>query len=353
MGLAAGDLHSHRFEVVWPRASVLYGVTNSCNVCHPTTAGDPVAKIITDWANPAPPASATAFHGATPPSFQFQIPLNERVNPTRDGGVLCITCHTAQGFVQVAVNGRPILQSDVNKIAKSSIAGDHGVSCDACHGKRADGQFYGSDANPLRIDKKTLCTTCHNNETVVFEDFRDQGVPVRHPQKEMLAGNAGSTPPGVPDTATTSHSGFSNGCITCHYDASRGVATHAFTPNTATCAGCHPGLTTFNRPARGDYDGDAVVEGIQDEVRGLLEVLKAALLTDPQMSFADNLFNYAGANDWKLTGASEVQKRSVFNWYSVQDDRSLGVHNVSRAVQLLQASYRELTGSDVPGATLR
>jgi hypothetical protein len=71
------------------------------------------------------------------------------------------------------------------------------------------------------------------------------------------------------------------------------------------------------------------------------------------MSFADNIFNYAGATNAALTGASDVQKRSVFNWYSVQDDRSLGVHNVARSVQLLQASYRELTGSDVPGATLR
>jgi hypothetical protein len=353
MGYAAGDLHSHRFEVVWPRASVLYGVTNSCNVCHPTTGADPVATIITQWANPSPPASPTAFHGATPPAAQFNIPLNEYANPTHGGGMLCIACHTAEGFARVTVNGEVLPQDEIDKIAKEGVAQDRGISCDGCHGKRADGQFYGSDRNPLRIDEKTLCATCHNNETVVFEDFRDHGAPVRHPQKEMLAGNAGSTPPGIPNTATTSHSGFPNGCVTCHYDASRGVATHTFTPNTATCSGCHPGLTTFNRTARGDYDGDGVVEGIQDEVRGLLAVLQTALLADPQMSFADNIFNYAGATNAALTGASDVQKRSVFNWYSVQDDRSLGVHNVARSVQLLQASYRELTGSDVPGATLR
>ena len=352
-GYAVGDLHSHRFEVVWPRASVLYGVTNSCNVCHPTTAADPVATIITQWANAAPTASQTAFHGATPPASQFNIPLNQSANPTHGGGVLCISCHTAEGFARVTVNGETLPQDEIDKIAKEGIAQDRGISCDGCHGKRSDGQFYGSDRNPLRIDKTSLCATCHNNETVVFEDFRDHGAVVRHPQKEMLAGNAGSTPPGIPNTATTSHSGFPAGCVTCHYDTQNAVANHQFTPSTTTCAQCHKGLNTFNRPARADYDGDGVVEGIQDEVRGLLNVLKTALLTDPQMSFANNLFNYAGATDCALTGASDVQKRSVFNWESVQDDRSLGVHNAARSVQLLQASYRELTGSNVPGATLR
>ena len=352
-GYAVGDLHSHRFEVVWPRASVLYGVTNSCNVCHPTTGSDPVATIITQWANPAPTASQTAFHGVTPQASQFNIPLNEYANPTHSGGVLCIACHTAEGFARVTVNGETLPQEEIDTIAKESVAQDRGISCDGCHGKRADGQFYGSDRNPLRIDKTTLCATCHNNETVVFEDFRDQGAVVRHPQKEMIAGDAGSTPPGIPATATTSHSRFADGCVTCHYDTKNAVANHGFTPSTTTCTACHPGLTTFNRKAKADYDGDGVVEGIQDEVRGLLTVLQTALLADPQMSFANNLYNYAGATDYALTGASDVEKRSVFNWYSVQDDRSLGVHNAARAVQLLQASYRELTGSNVPGATLR
>jgi hypothetical protein len=352
-GYAAGDLDAHRFEVVWPRASVLYGVTNSCNACHPTSGADPVATIIDQWANPAPAGSTTAFHGATPPANEVNVPLNGRANPANGGGVLCISCHTAEGFARVAVNGEALPQDEIDKIAKEGVAQDRGVSCDGCHGKRADGQFYGSDPNPLRIDKTELCATCHNNRTIVFDDFRDHGAIVRHPQREMLAGNAGSTPPGIPDTATTSHSYFANSCVTCHYDTGRNVETHHFTPNTTTCAGCHPGLNTFNRPANGDYDGDGVVEGIQDEVKGLLDVLKTALLADPQMSFSDGFFDYAGGADHALTGASDVQKRGVFNWYTVSDDRSFGVHNVSRAVQLLQASYRELTGHDVPGAKIR
>jgi hypothetical protein len=352
-GHQEGDFHSHRFRPVWPRASELYGVTNSCSVCHPTQPGDQVATIIDQWAKPPATASQTAFHGATPPASQFNLPLNDRLNTSIEGGMQCVACHTADGFKRLLVEGVPLLQPAADETAKQAIAEDRGLSCDSCHGKRADGQFYGSDRNPLRIDQAQLCATCHNDRGVGFDAFRLRGVVVRHPQKEMLAGGAGSTPPGIPGTATTSHSSISKGCVACHFDAASGAASHDFTPKTTTCANCHPGLTTFNRPAKADYDGDSFVEGIQDEVRGLLFVLREALLADPQMTFADGLFDYAGGTDHALTGASDVQKRSVFNWYSVSDDRSFGVHNVARAVQLLQASYRELTGSDVPGAVLR
>jgi hypothetical protein len=302
----------------------------------------------------------TAFHGAAPPPEQDGIALNLESNPMHVGGELrCISCHTAEGFVKLLVNKPPgqdhveMPPEEVNKIAKESVAQDRGISCDACHGRRADGNFYGSDANPLRIDKKQLCDACHNAETVTFADFRDHGAVVRHPQSEMLDGFAGDAPPGAPPTATTSHSGFGNGCVTCHYDSGHALGKHDFLPNTATCAGCHPGLTTFDRPARGDYDGNGVVSGIQTEVSGLLDIVKAALLADPQMTFANARYDYGGASDHALTGASEAQKRTVFNWYSVEDDKSRGVHNAARAVQLLQKSYLELTGQNVPGAIIR
>jgi hypothetical protein len=354
-GFAEGGLHSHRFEIVWPRASALYGVTNSCNTCHPTAPEDQVGPILTQWANAAKPGQ-TAFHGAAPPTSQDGIALNMASNPSHtEGERRCISCHTAEGFVQLRVFGDrdQMPQDEVDKIAKETVAQDRGVSCDACHGRRADGNFYGVDANPLRMDKTQLCDACHNAETVTFPDFRDHGAVVRHPQSEMLAGTAGDPPPGAPPTATTSHSFLPDRCITCHFDADHALGKHDFLPNTGTCASCHPGLNTFDRPAKGDYDGNGVVSGIQTEVSGLLDILKAALLADPLMTFANGRFDYDGGTDHALTGASETQKRAVFNWYSVDDDKSRGVHNAARAVQLLQKSYKELTGVDVPGAVIR
>jgi len=353
-GFAAGDLSSHRFEIVWPRASALYGTTNSCSTCHPTDPQDVVGPILTQWANPTP--GKTYFHGRTPPASRDGVALNGRVNPTREGGVLCIQCHAAEGFTRIAVNPDhedALPQDEIDVIAKESLAQDRGLSCDACHGRRADGLIHGEDRNPLRVPKTELCGTCHNAETVTFADFRDHGAVLHHPQKEMLAGTAGDSAPGIPASATTSHSGFPDGCVTCHFDTDGGVASHDFRPNIATCANCHKGLATFDRPAKADYDGDGVVRGIQTEVSGLLDRLKAALLLDARMSFANGLFDFGGASDHALTGASDAQKRAVFNWYAVSGDGSRGVHDAARAVQLLQASYRELTGSNVPGAALR
>ena len=350
-GFIAGELHSHRFEIVWPRASVAYGVTNSCNVCHPTTPGDIVGPILAEWANPT--IGHTSFHGATPPATQDGIALNAAINPARSGGVLCISCHTAEGFTRVQVNGQRVEQAEVDQIAKGSVARDKGVSCDACHGRRGDGQFYGTDANPLRLSKADLCTSCHNAATIEFSDFRDHGAVVRHPQKEMLEGNAGDAAPGAPATATTAHSFMQDRCVTCHYDASHALGRHDFKPNAATCTECHKGLATFDRPASGDYDGNGLTSGIQTEVTGLLSRLRTAILADPKMTFASGRFDYLGATDHALTGASQAQSRAVFNWYSVEDDGSRGVHNTARAVQLLQSSYRELTGTNVPGATIR
>ncbi len=47
--------------------------------------------------------------------------------------------------------------------------------------------------------------------------------------------------------------------------------------NACNAADCHSGLTTINRTANGDYDSDSVIEGVQDETGGLLDLLKNAL----------------------------------------------------------------------------
>lgn len=50
---------------------------------------------------------------------------------------------------------------------------------------------------------------------------------------------------------------------------------------------------------------------------------------------------------------TDAQKAAIFNYMTVEHEGSFGIHNTARAVQLLQASYRDLTGEDVPGADLR
>lgn len=43
------------------------------------------------------------------------------------------------------------------------------------------------------------------------------------------------------------------------------------------CQQCHPGITSFNFTGDGDYDGDGKVEGFEDEVPGLKDLLAKAI----------------------------------------------------------------------------
>ncbi len=353
-GWTVRDHAGHGFTNVWPRASELYGTTNSCNACHPTHEDDPVQPIIEEWATPGPDGDTT-FHADTPRSFQ-----NGLKNPgNNQGGLPCVQCHTTEGFVAIQVRGERTDQDDWDEMLAGAIARDEGITCRACHGKDSAGELTG-DRQPLRFPKNELCGRCHNDETVKFGTFRDDGEIVRHPQREMLLGTAGAEVPGSGAYSSTMHSLpalLPDGCVSCHFDhGAPGEPEHGFQPRTATCAKCHDGFDDFDgfdRPAFGDYDGNGLIEGIQSEVSGLLDVVVDGLLSDPLMSFDGHTFNYGESTDGSMTGASVAQKRAAFNHYTVVGDASLGVHNAIRTVQLLQRSYEEVTGSPVPGADLR
>jgi len=115
--------------------------------------------------------------------------------------------------------------------------------------------------------------------------------------------------------------------------------------NVGACATCHVGVTSFDRPAAGDYDGNGKIEGVQTEVRGLMAALRALLPQDAE----GEVLNYPVDN----TNSTEAQRKAMWNYNIVKIDGSDGVHNTAFAVQLLQKTYKELTGKDVPGATLR
>jgi len=158
------------------------------------------------------------------------------------------------------------------------------------------------------------------------------------------------------------------GCVDCHMAPTPGwadkpggeeplpghdeVGAHTFkmtspdgVQNLAACTDCHLDLESFNRTARSDYDGDGTVEGIQDEVQGLLDVLFDAIIASG--------VEWLGRYPYWANVTTEAQKAAIYNWSFVDHDKSLGIHNTARTVQLLQRSYKDLTGEDVPGADLR
>jgi len=103
------------------------------------------------------------------------------------------------------------------------------------------------------------------------------------------------------------------------------------------CVECHGEIESFDF-ARQDYDGDGVVEGIQTEVKGLLN--KLSMLLPPIGVPADPMDAHMPVDSsW-----SRPQLKAAYNWLFVVEDGSYGVHNLSYAVGLLKASIADLTG---------
>jgi hypothetical protein len=363
-GNLVGDIHNHTFQTIWPNVSELTeaetggaGVTNSCSTCHPLHANDEVATIIEEWVSN--PDGDSAFHPDTPRSFQ-----NGVANPTRLGGVACVACHTTQGFLDIQVNGSSLHDKTSaadaeyrSEVIAEAIKRDHGITCNACHGKRPDGTFAGG-GNPLRFSQPSLCGRCHNNQTVLFEDYVAEGEIVRHPQREMYAGLDGAEVPGKSYDNSAHTLLFFEDCTACHFRTGANRK-HDFEPTIESCqtAGCHETLTTFNRTAGDNYDGDLTVEGIQDEIDGCVAILETAILGAPTSTGAVITFD---GTYWLIDGAEgntaaldatadAALLRAMFNHYWVRFDGSRGLHNPRYALQLIQNSYEELTQQSWPG----
>jgi len=82
--------------------------------------------------------------------------------------------------------------------------------------------------------------------------------------------------------------------------------------------------------------------GEDGTVQGLLDLVAAKLAKDDTGKIISD-----------ATKLTELQRMALWNYNLVKNDGSLGVHNTAYSIQVLQRTYRELTGSDVPGATTK
>jgi hypothetical protein len=241
------------------------------------------------------------------------------------------------------------------------------ITCAACHDP------HGPTNNPAMLrtmspvalmDNKTviteggkglLCMNCHmgrRDATNYVETSTGSSSfgPHHGPQADMLVGaNAITYGKEIPSSAHAEV--VENTCVTCHLQevaasnpAFGQVGGHTFRPGwdggttntivddvhlTEACVQCHGEIETFDFK-RQDYDGDSIVEGVQTEVKGLLEQL-------------GNLLPPSGPGVTINSSFNKQQLRAAFNYQFVLEDGSYGVHNVSYAVGLLKASIADLT----------
>jgi hypothetical protein len=289
---------------------------------------------------------------------------------------VCSGCHTTRGMIAVA-DGLAV-----------EVGGDEYLSCQACHDPHAAPgsnvhqlRFYGSIALPdgthmANVGSSATCIQCHNVVDIPHV-VEEEGafLPPQSAAAEMLAGVGGYT---FGETLTNSpHVNafrWGGGCVGCHMVSASGegagdflsatmnepVGEHTFlvrwdngTPddpsddieNLRACAPCHGDIPRLNGPAAADYDGDGVVGDVQDEVQGLLDLVRRQLMA-AGVAWQDEAPYWGPAEGIEL-------RAGVYNWSYVNNDGSGGMHNTARAVELLQLTYERLAGEPVPGAVLR
>jgi hypothetical protein len=292
-------------------------------------------------------------------------------------GSSCYACHSGEGFIEVFVEGNP---------PPASIEHPSPVTCSTCHDPHAV-----DNPHQLRIMGDTtlpsgdvytnagyggLCMNCHNSRrTDVGDTVRTNRRGAHHgPQADILLGvNAYDFEYPYAEGNSLHTTVVTDTCVACHMaeptESGSGIITpppvgsHTWalswdggTPGVPgddvenaenACGSCHSGLTTLDRTARGDYDGDGTVEGVMTEVTGLLDILRPEILA----RFAGT--SYDPDDDTISIGSTDFgnltveQKGVLYNYNIITNDKSLGMHNTSYAVQVLQRAYGYLTHVDL------
>ena len=332
-------------------------------------------------------------------------------------GVTCAACHdphSAANPAQLRLAGNVTMVVD-----NSTVNAGKAATCYACH----DGLYqYNEKMCDSNNDRSadTVCTTPDQAATMYYSTLYYQPVhyntqaPVLEGKGALvdlngdgtadftLTENSFHTDPKFILASLTGNKNLpseNNKCITCHMakgplageKGHQQMGGHAIRLNsmqrivgtlnglevdiaaeeiqlTTSCTICHPSVTKFNRTARGDYDGDDVLEGIQDEVRGLLLAVSTKIrsldktnINQSSGSMSSNGTISVGALSYvsqsAFTKTTNTLRRGLWNHNLIALDGSLGIHNAAFTVQVLQGTYTAVGGNsfatDYPKAILR
>jgi hypothetical protein len=298
------------------------------------------------------------------------------------GRSVCNNCHSGWGFID-RIDGVPDDQRRV---------GFQQNSCPVCHDPHdATNDHQLRSLTPVTLPNGVevdgghgnICMNCHQSRHIIDDEFvsaeeyvdnylsrinRSYG-PHHGPQTDLLAGTNVIT--FGQDLPSTQHlSVTEDACVRCHMaepieGAENFMGEHTWamhwnggTPdsvsteddedNIAPCQECHvPFGESFSDkvyydPVNGtaDHDGNGITEGVQLEVRGLLDTLEAVLLADTTKF----LLRSSGDIRMRDSSVTLTEASAVYNHNFVLEDKSMGIHNPAYAVAMLQTSIKALRG---------
>jgi hypothetical protein len=269
----------------------------------------------------------------------------------------CAPCHSSQGFEECLKTGAdttavgitdaaPINCRTCHQIHETYTASDWAVRTTASYTLRMDHtitmDLQGGDG--VLKGTANLCGRCHQarpaSPWVTNPDGTDSLTitsnrwgPHHGPQSLILGGKGAFVIAGA--TYGNSPHRDKAACMTCHggYAQGNAVGGHSLWvtssetgDNVKVCqsADCHT-----NNPTSFDIDSK------QTEIKGMYQQLKVALATATIIDTVNGVINMKGKKTRKFT---ERQLAIIWNYFLIDADRSMGVHNSQYTHDLLNAS---------------
>ena len=236
------------------------------------------------------------------------------------------------------------------------------TDCRVCHtgqgqAIRMAGQVsLSATSAPVSGGQGAVCMSCHTNISAPKPNDKKRGAPHNNPATDVLLAFGGIRTSGATYGSTVKHATQPDSCVACHMQKNTlGVPTHTFkVEGVAVCTKCHPEITAPDLKAKADFDGNGTAEGLQEEVKGLTKKLRSALAAQTKggsvEDFQGNIVFVSKTATMTGSAFSDKAYNAGYNVILVEKDKSWGIHNPQFVVNLLQQSYKDLTGKEIPGA---
>lgn len=264
----------------------------------------------------------------------------------------CKGCHTSEGFIARATG----------TTAPDTIENPTAIHCFTCHAPHTNGDFalrwtttpLLANGASFNLNSGNLCAACHQGRRNVGTYVTTRTTmtsrfgPHHSNQADMLIGTNGYEFAGYTYERTTHREATTaagkDGCLECHYKATSQyvVGGHSFNMraevhgnevlNIAACTPCHG--------ENDDYADIGPGYSVRDSVETLAADLRARLVAAGLLDGTTGLP--------KAVSTSKDSAGAVWNYMSVEEDRSVGMHNPAYAMDLLRSSIQYIQGSATP-----
>jgi hypothetical protein len=273
---------------------------------------------------------------------EYEVSVHANAESFVRRGADCSRCHTTEGYQNYVAT-----QTNVEVMSSSPIG------CFACHAPHANTDFtlrkQGATQRFVGGDydkgNSNTCAMCHQARAPdpAIEDTgtaitSSRWGPHHGPQSNMLTGTGAWDFGGTLDGSATHNTGIAEGCVHCHMSetATDGLAGghtfgvefeyHSAPHINANGCGCHG----FD-PDTADADAYTLVNDAQVARQPAIDALGADLTTLGWLTSS-------GLVDTANLPAEADARGAVWNYYLLNEDRSVGVHNPKYADAILTAT---------------